>query len=157
MDLEEVITTLEIRQWEALRSPRDAEAYYSEFFADDGLMATPTGVYGRSALVAGMDDSPVIVDYEIRDKCVIPLGENAGIIAYTMTQTRAGMKSFDAAICSVFECADGRWRMVYHQQTPLRESLPWEASWRETVQRKARSRVTVVAVRPMLGIPTIAG
>jgi hypothetical protein len=119
VDLADEIKALEIRQWEALRSVDDAKAYYADYFTGDALMATPSGIDDRESLLREIADSPVITDYEIRDPRIIMLGADAGAMVYTMTQWRKGYDPFNAAICSIFVRDAGRWRMAYHQQTPL--------------------------------------
>lgn len=119
MSFAEDIVEIEIRQWEALRSPHSAKAYYDEYFTGDALMATPVGIDDRANLLKEIEASPVITDYDIRDPRIMVLGENVGAIVYIMTQFRDGHEPFDAAICSIFARDGGRWRMAYHQQTPL--------------------------------------
>ena len=118
MDLAAEIMALEIRQWEALKSVEDATAYYAEFFTGDAAMTTPSAIDNRDSLLAEIADSPVIVNYDIRNPRIVKIGDSAGIIVYEMTQWREGYPPFDANICSVFERVGDRWRMAYHQQTP---------------------------------------
>jgi hypothetical protein len=119
MDLVDEIMKLEYRQWEALRSTDDARAYYTEYFTGDALLATPSGIMDRKTLLHRLPESPVIENYDIRDPQVILLGDRAGVIVYTVTQFRKGMEPFDSAISSIFEWDGSRWRLAYHQMTPI--------------------------------------
>ncbi len=118
-NLEATLWDLEKRQWQALTTVQTAIDFYSEFLTEDSLMAVPYGIGDRETVLQAMEDSPVIVESQLRDPQVIKLTDDSGLVVYSMTQCRQGMEPFDAAICTGYVRRDGRWLMAYHQQTPL--------------------------------------
>ena len=117
--LHDTLLKLEHESWGALKTVDGAKRFYAQTLSEDSLMSVPYGIATREEVLASLDESPVAVGYEIRNARTVQLGESSGLLVYEMTQRRRGMEPFEAAICTGWSRRDGRWLMVYHQQTPL--------------------------------------
>ncbi len=67
--------------------------------------------------------SPRIEDFRNRiarfvDERVLPLDQNAAVVAYTAYARRADM-DYRALVNSTYRRTEGGWRLALHQQTPF--------------------------------------
>jgi hypothetical protein len=119
MTFADTLEELERAQWEALKSVPEAVAFYSEFLTEDSRMAVPYGIGDRDRVIGSLETPHVILDFELKNTHVIKLSEDSGLIVYRMIQNRRGMEPFEAAISTVYVRREGRWRIAFHQQTPM--------------------------------------
>jgi hypothetical protein len=116
-DLTERLLALEREGWEALVAGCGA-AYYREHLTPDALMAFPFGVISREAAIEAMEAAPPWERFELRDARVVALGEDGGVVVYSVEAQRPGEAPYSAVISSTYVRRDGRWRMAFHQQSP---------------------------------------
>ena len=98
----------------------DADHYRARL-TDDCLMIFPEmGLVGREALIAGIESGPrwATVSFETWRRSDPAPG--TALVAYRASAMRAGMSAPYRVDCgSVYVRADGRWRLAFHQQTPV--------------------------------------
>lgn len=66
----------------------------------------------------GWLSGPPWSSYELEDVRAIPLGGDAGLVAYGVVAQRAGAPPYSALLSSVYVRRPGGWRLAFHQQTP---------------------------------------
>lgn len=117
--LRDELLALETEAWQALTQPGAASRYYDDTLADDVLMLFPGGMVidDRDTVVASMDGPPWS-SFEISDERVLPLGDDAAVLAYRVHSVREG-EDHDALLNSTYVRDAGRWRLALHQQTPV--------------------------------------
>ncbi len=117
----ETLLELETRGWRALSSDADdAKAFYAGVLIDDAIMLLPGGMVldGKAAILESFDAQPWST-FEIEEPRLVPLGDGAAVLAYRVTATRAGSNAYRALISSAYHHEDGRWRLGFHQHTPI--------------------------------------
>jgi hypothetical protein len=55
--------------------------------------------------------------YEMKNPRVVPLGPDAGVVAYSVAALREGQAPFSAVLSSTFVRRDGEWKLAFHQQS----------------------------------------
>lgn len=120
--LEEMITMMERRAWEAVKA-RDAKAF-SDLFAADGTMADSDGIITRDAFLNKTLPELVITDYALSNIKVMMIDKDAALITYTAASkgTFKGQAFPDTPsfTSSVWSKRNGKWVAVYHQETMAR-------------------------------------
>jgi hypothetical protein len=113
--MEDLLTTLsdiEKRAWEAADT-RDAE-FYREYLAPEALVVSPRGILDREGILRDLVENPnEFPKYTIMDEKVVPLGEEAAVLVYTVSF--GGQTLY---ISTVYARSGGRWRAAFHQRTP---------------------------------------
>lgn len=118
-DLSKLID-LERDAWTALSTSGDAAtAFYGDVLADEVLMLLPGGLVidDRAQVIDSMGGAPW-ESFELSDERVVPLTDDSAVVAYRATAVRQGHE-YTALFASTYIRADGVWRLVLHQQTPV--------------------------------------
>ena len=112
------LADLERRGWEALSTEGAAGPFYDEVLVDEPLMLLPGGMVldDRATIVDSMGGAPWDT-YELEEIRVVPLGEEAAVVAYGATAVR-GETQVSSLFNSTYVRVGGRWRLAVHQQTP---------------------------------------
>jgi hypothetical protein len=115
-DLTSELLQMEHRFWEAATDPE----FFGEHLADEAVMVFPYGV-------GAMDKAMVLytiranvekwASFELTEVQLVPIGGDAAVIAYKVTAGRSEDDPFKAFISSTYLRRDGRWLLVFHQQT----------------------------------------
>lgn len=111
---------LERRTWAAMTSERDAARFYERVLSHDMVMVLPGMVLDRAEAMESWLGSVPWRDFELEDVRSMPLGRGAALLTYRATARHAqGAASYHALCTSVYRMVDGRWWLVFQQQTPL--------------------------------------
>jgi hypothetical protein len=95
----------------ALTSAQDAAEYYNRVLSHDMVMVLPGMVLDRAEAMESRVGSVPWRDFEIEDVRTMSLGRGAALLTYR-------------ALCtSVYRQVDGRWWLMFQQQTPLSNSM----------------------------------
>lgn len=120
----EELLALEQRAWSALTSEEDAAEFYERILSHDMVMVLPGMVLDRAEAMESWMRSVPWRDFEIEDVRLVSLDTNAALLTYRATARRAkDVESYRALCTSVYRMADGRWWLVFQQQTPLSNSM----------------------------------
>jgi hypothetical protein len=120
----EELLELERRTWSALTSERDAAQFYDRVLSQDLVMVLPGMVLDRAEAMESWLGSVPWRDFEIEDARSMPLGADVALLTYRATaRSVEGAASYRALCTSVYRMVDGRWWLVFQQQTPLSNSL----------------------------------
>jgi hypothetical protein len=112
------IIALETEGWRALTTEQAAQ-HYRACLTDDAVMAFEFGTMDRDDAIAAIAASPPWSWFDIQRPRVIVLSSSSAIVVYRVTAARDGESPYSALICSAFRRDADRWRLAYHQQTPL--------------------------------------
>lgn len=108
----------------ALTSAQDAAEYYNRVLSHDMVMVLPGMVLDRAEAMESRVGSVPWRDFEIEDVRTMSLGRGAALLTYHATAHRAKDAASYRALCtSVYGQVDGRWWLVFQQQTPLSNSM----------------------------------
>lgn len=120
--LEEMITMMERRAWEAVKA-RDAKTF-GDLFAMDGTMADDGGISTRDAFLNKTLPDLVITDYTLSNIKVMMIDKDSALITYTAAAkgTFKGQAFPDTPTytSSIWTKRNGKWVAVYHQETMAR-------------------------------------
>ena len=58
-------------------------------------------------------------DLKLADKQVMNLANDAALLSYRASARRADGEPYEALVSSAYVKENGRWKMAFHQQTPL--------------------------------------
>lgn len=120
MSLEEELIALEHGFWEGAADPD----HYREHVDEQAVFVFPPGfgVLRKEEVMAqvGASEGPWI-EHRLEDVRVVPLGEGAAILVYRATARAEGEEPFSALVSSAYLERDGRWRLTFHQQSPLED------------------------------------
>lgn len=109
--------------WDALRR-KDWDAF-AAFVADDQIEVGPSGVHDKAAtlgLVKRFDFSNVKIN-ELR-AMGIGAGDEAKLVTYVVIGTAPDKTPIHERAATIWALRDGRWRAVFHQSTPVRDTGP---------------------------------
>jgi len=112
---------LEEQGWRALSSEGEAsKKFYRAVLHDDAIMLFPGGMFidGKEKILESLAAQPW-KSFQIEEKQVISLAENAGVLVYRVTAQREGRAPYVALISSTYVLSDETWKLVLHQQTPV--------------------------------------
>ena len=115
-DLTAELLALENAFWEGAT---DADLY-REAVADDAVFVFPYGVGAMDKQMViyaiGANDEDWL-SHELTSVQVVPLGDDAAVIAYKAEAERPDDEPFKAWVSSTYVRRDGRWLLAFHQQT----------------------------------------
>lgn len=121
MDLVDQLLEVERRFWEV--TPEDGVDVYRANMAEEAVMvlAPPMAIIGKAETVPLFEnlDSPPWASYAISQPKAISLGSDGGLLVYTVLGTRPDTTTYAARVGSGYVRRDGRWLLVFHQQTPI--------------------------------------
>lgn len=120
-DLDEEIVEIEKQGWNALASsPEDARDFYRQVLHEECVMLFPGGLVLQTpdeildSFAAGAWD-----EFDLSDTRTVWLGPDAMALIYRV-QARRGDTSYEALVSSTYLMTDGEWKLILHQQTPVR-------------------------------------
>jgi hypothetical protein len=120
----EELLELERRAWSALTSEHDAGQFYDRVLGPDMVMVLPGMVLDRAEAIESWLGSVPWRDFELEDVRSMSLGSGAALLTYRATARCAKDTASYRALCtSVYRMVDGRWWLVFQQQTPLSNSM----------------------------------
>ncbi|TYB47910.1 nuclear transport factor 2 family protein [Actinomadura chibensis] len=123
MSIENELRELEEKGWAAI-SVGDGD-FYRGLVTDRTVCVEPDGLQTGRELADDIEaNKSPFDDYTLDDVKVLPLGDGSALITYraTIRLTEADF-SFQLYMTSVYERGggDGGWRLVFHQQTPVKQ------------------------------------
>lgn len=117
MNVEATLLELERQFWQA--DPRFHDSHY----ADDIVTIVDGRIIGRVEALASVAEVPALVDLDIADAHIRRLTDETVAVAYRATARRRGRSApYMAVIGSVYVRRQGRWRLAFHQHTPVAAS-----------------------------------
>lgn len=119
--MDQDLLALEREGWAALSTSGDAAvAFFGRVLADPMLFLLPLGlvVADRDEALDSMGGEPW-AEFRLEDERVVPLGEDAAVVAYTAHARRAGVPEYHALVNSTYRRTADGWRLAVHQQTPF--------------------------------------
>ncbi len=118
-ELRSQLLDLENAAWRSLTQQGEAARFYDENLARDVLMLFPGGMVidDRQAVIDSMD-APPWASFEIIEPRVLPLSEDAAVLAYRVHAQREE-RDYEALLNSTYVRESGTWRLALHQQTPV--------------------------------------
>ena len=115
-DLAAEIEDLERDGWRAL-SGAGGVSFYADVMADDGLMVFPGSVMDKDAALTAIGDAPPWSSFSL-DAVRVSGDDAAAVITYRATAQRGDAAPYAAEMSSVYVMRDGRWRLLFHPQSP---------------------------------------
>jgi hypothetical protein len=119
--LTEELVALEESGWAAISTGNGD--FYRDLVLDETICVEPDGVSTGAELAADIDaNKSPFSGYQLDDAKVLPLGAESALITYRATVRLADSDfSFQLYMTSVYLRRDGRWRLTFHQQTPVKD------------------------------------
>jgi hypothetical protein len=119
MDLEHELLAIERPLW-----TNDAAIYESSLVEDAVLVFAETGVIRREPALAAIRqenaDGRRWEEVQFDDVLTLRLAQDAALLTYRATARWASASSRIAVLASsVYVRRDGRWKVAFHQQTPV--------------------------------------
>jgi len=121
MSIENELRELEEKGWAAI-SVGDGD-FYRGLVTDRTVCVEPDGLQTGHELADDIDASKSpFDDFALEDVRVLPLGGAAALINYRATVRLSEADfSFQLYMTSVYEHGDGGWKLLFHQQTPVKQ------------------------------------
>jgi hypothetical protein len=91
---------------------------YRQHLADEALVVVPGTVLDREATIEAIASSPGWDVATMDDARSLRLDDDTAVLTYRF-DGRRGDQAYVALLSSVYVQREGRWRMAFHQQTPL--------------------------------------
>jgi hypothetical protein len=95
----------------------DGDAYRRHLM-DDAVVVVPGDAMGKEETARAIDAGPRWDDTAFADERLVRLGDDVALLVYRFDGVR-GDDRYAALMGSVYVERDGRWRLAFHQQTPL--------------------------------------
>jgi hypothetical protein len=117
----EELFELEERGWQALSTGQEeAREFYRPLLSEDSTMVFPgeLRLTGKESILASMGALPW-VSFRLTDYQALSLPEGGGMVIYRVTAQREGSEPYRALVSSLYLKRQGRWNLVFHQQTPF--------------------------------------
>jgi hypothetical protein len=114
--LEQELVALERAFWERAGD----RAFYDERLTEDAVMVFPApyGIMSREGTLAAVAAATGWEDVELSETTVVPLGDEAAVLAYRARAAREG-QAYETFASSSYVRRGGAWRLALHQQTPI--------------------------------------
>ena len=95
--------------------------HYRASLTDGCLMVFPgMGIVGRDTLIAGIESGPRWTSVSFESWRRDDPADGVALVVYRASAMRTGMASPYRVGCgSLYVRIDGRWRLAFHQQTPV--------------------------------------
>jgi hypothetical protein len=118
MKSEQELMELESKFWNG-----DAAFYRANLDAQCLVAFTEmSGLMSREQVAETVKEGGRWQDLKITKKGLLPLGEDAAILTYEASAKRPDGETYRAIVSSGYVKHGGRWKMAFHQQTPLTEA-----------------------------------
>jgi hypothetical protein len=117
MDLAERLIALEHEGWEAVVAGNGG-AYYRKRLTANAVMAFPFGILTREDALEALEAARPWERFEIRDPQVVELGDDSGVVVYSVVAGRPGDEPYAAVVSSTFVRDHDGWKLAFHQQSP---------------------------------------
>jgi hypothetical protein len=118
MGLEESLLELERQLWHA------DEEFYRDTLSEDAVMVfpEPTGILERSTVLESLGGADRWRRVEFDDERLLEVDDDVFQLVYRAVAERSGDGSeYTALITTTYVRANGSWRLLSHQQTPVEE------------------------------------
>jgi hypothetical protein len=122
MNKKEDLIQLEEQGWQALSLDRDeAVKFYDYVLTIDAIMVFPGGllIRGKSAILDSIREAEPWLKYRLDDVQILDLSANTRGVVYRANAQRAEHVEYNALMSSLYVRQDGRWKMAFHQQSPV--------------------------------------
>jgi hypothetical protein len=97
-------------------------AFYRQNLDDQCLVAFTemSGVMSKDDIAGMIDkDQQRWSDLQLREKGFVEPAEGVALLSYEASARRGSGQAYKAVVTSGYVKRDGRWKMAFHQQTPL--------------------------------------
>jgi hypothetical protein len=118
----EELFQLEEQGWQALSSDRDnAVKFYDTVLTNDAIMVFPGGLWirGKEAILDSIREAEPWLAYELDDLQILDLSADTRGVVYRASAKRIGGAEYKALMSSLYIRQDGKWKMAFHQQSPV--------------------------------------
>lgn len=119
MTLQEELLAIEEGFWTA----SDRVHYFGEHLAGDAVMVfpAPTGIMDEARIIQSLGEDGRWAEVRIDEVDLVHIRDSAAVLAYRADARARDGVAYSAYAASVYACQDdGAWRLVFHQQTPIR-------------------------------------
>ena len=95
--------------------------YYRQNLAEKCMIvfAEMSGLKSREEVASMITEPQRWQDLKLNDKNAVNFGDDAVLLSYRANAKRANGEPYEALVSSIYVNENGRWRMAFHQQTPL--------------------------------------
>ena len=95
--------------------------YYRENLAEKCMVVFTemAGLKTREEVASMITDPQRWQDLRLTDQNAIDLADGAVLLSYRATARRENGEPYEARVSTVYVKEQGRWKMAFHQQTPL--------------------------------------
>ncbi|GGL51470.1 nuclear transport factor 2 family protein [Planomonospora parontospora] len=120
MNLDKELRELEEKGWAAIAVGNGE--FYRELVTDRTICVEPDGLQTGHELADDIEaNKSPFEEYTLDDVRTLALGTEAGLITYRATIRLKGTDlSFQIYMASVYERSGNAWKLVFHQQTPVK-------------------------------------
>lgn len=92
--------------------------FWQENCAEEAIIALPMGILSKSETVAAMESSQPWETVQFDDIRTVSVSDTV-IVSYKATARREGaLDDYLAVVSSAYAPMDGKWLLVFHQQSP---------------------------------------
>ncbi|WP_068921586.1 nuclear transport factor 2 family protein [Planobispora rosea] len=121
MTIEKELRELEEKGWAAISVGNGA--FYRDLVTERTICVEPDGLQTGRELADDIDANKApFDDYRLDDVKVLPLGHESALITYRATVRLSQSDfSFQLYMTSVYERSGSAWKLVFHQQTPVKQ------------------------------------
>ncbi|MGP4024136.1 nuclear transport factor 2 family protein [Actinomadura sp. 3N407] len=121
MSIENELHELEEKGWAAISVGNGA--FYRGLVTGRTICVEPDGLQTGHELADDIDaNKSPFDDYTLEDVKVLSLGGESALITYRATVRLSEADfSFQLYMTSVYERGEGDWKLVFHQQTPVKQ------------------------------------
>jgi hypothetical protein len=98
--------------------------YYRQNLAEKCMVVFTemAGLKNREEVAAMITDPQRWQGLKLKDRNVVELADGAVLLSYRASAKRANGQPYEALVSSAYVKENGRWKMAFHQQTPIAAS-----------------------------------
>jgi hypothetical protein len=98
--------------------------YYRQNLAEKCMVVFTeiSGLKNREEVAAMITDPQRWQGLKLKDRNVVELADGAVLLSYRASAKRANGQPYEALVSSAYVKENGRWKMAFHQQTPIAAS-----------------------------------
>lgn len=95
--------------------------YYQENLAEKCMVVFTemSGLKTRDEVASMITEPQRWQDLKLEDKNAVDLSDDAVLLSYKALARRSNGEPYEAYVSSAYVKENGRWRMAFHQQTPV--------------------------------------